>query len=174
MFNIFYRVTLLPACLIVVAASTQHSATLRTADAAPQAMAPIRSALWQVDVDWSLALDPNSAALYAQMGTLVSGFPAVPNDRMNYYAAVSLPPDYVISGWAGLVTDVSPINNGGYVVTISVTPLLATIAYGDPTVVSTNYSEQFSVDGNNSVTYLGFLDPLGLSGQDPMVIGPPG
>lgn len=125
---------------------------------------------WSVSVDFTLNLDPQSQALYQQMATAISAYIGVPNDRLNYYSAVNNPPNWVIGGWGGLVHDVEPDGNGGYVVTVLVNPDLSATPYGTGVTISTDYSERYSVDANNNVQYLGFLDPGGWAGQQPFVI----
>lgn len=78
--------------------------------------------VWDVGVDWSLQLDPDTQALYQRMADLLSGVTTVPNDRLNYYSAVNKPPDWVIERWSGLVTNVQPAAGGGYTVTVTANP----------------------------------------------------
>ncbi len=57
------------------------------------------TASWSVAVDFTLKLDPETKALlYQQMTSAISGYTAVPNDRLNYYSAVNNPPNWVIGG----------------------------------------------------------------------------
>jgi len=126
-----------------------------------------------VEVDWSLKLDPKTEALYKRMATVVSGYKAIPKDRLNYYAAVNNPPDYLIHGWGGMLNNVQPLPNGGYLLTVSVEADLSVTAWRIPMMYSSDYSEQFSVDVNNKLEYVGFLDPNGWAGKMPEGWGHP-
>ncbi len=42
-----------------------------------------------VAVDFTLNLNPETKALYQQMASAISGYTAVPDDRLNYYSAVN-------------------------------------------------------------------------------------
>jgi hypothetical protein len=46
---------------------------------------------WSVAVDFTLNLNPETKALYQQMTSAISGYTAVPDDRLNYYSAVNNP-----------------------------------------------------------------------------------
>ena len=114
-----------------------------------------------VTVDWGLTLDANHQALYQNMATLLSGVAAVPQDRDNYYSVIIND----VGSWLGMVSDVQAANGGGYVVTVSVSPLISPGSlYGDATGVGGDYSEIYHVDVNNNVTYSGFTDPEGMAG----------
>jgi len=76
----------------------------------------------------------------------------------------------VISGWGGLVHDVEPDGNGGYLVTVFVNPFFSASPYGTAVTIATDYSEQYYVDASNIVRYRGFLDPNGWAGQEPMFV----
>ncbi len=114
---------------------------------------------WAVSVDWGLRLDPNTQALYQNMANAVSTFTNVPADRLHYYSA--LINNVKVTGWAGMVTNVAAIP-GGYKVTATVTPMTGTGVTYD-----TDYSENYFIETNNVVNYLGFSDPLGLGGHMP-------
>lgn len=122
-----------------------------------------------VTVDWSLKLDPKTKALYQRMATLVSGYKAIPKDRFNYYAAVNNPPDYLIHGWGGMLNKVEPMPKGGYLLTVRVHADLSVTASRLPMMYSSDYSEQYSVDVNDKLEYVGFLDPKGWAGKMPEV-----
>jgi len=126
---------------------------------------------WSVRVDWTLNLNNQQEALYQQMTTLLSNNTTIPQDRLNYYSAVNNPPTYVISGWGGVLTNVQQQGNGTYLLTVSVCPFFSAAAlFGSSTEVFTDYSEQYSVDANNSLSYVGFLDPKGWAGQMPAMM----
>lgn len=120
--------------------------------------------VWEVEADWSLELNESDQALYDQVAATLTGVSDIPNDRTNYYSAVNNTPGYTINGWTGLVNSVTPDGNGGYNVTVSVDPKLSTTQFGLYTDMESDYSEQYSINANNNVTYLGFLDPQGLAG----------
>ena len=111
-------------------------------------------------VDWGLTLDQDQQLLYEEMIAVLGGVTTVPNDRGAFYSALN----GQIAGWSGMVTDVTE-NNGVSIVTVLVAPYLDTPMFN----VDGNYSEQYAVDQNNDVTYLGFLDPDNASGLDPSI-----
>ncbi len=122
---------------------------------------------WMVEVDFTLVLDDATTALYQQCANTLGGYTGIPAARPDFYSAVDQPPDYVINGWLGFVTDVQPLPTGGYTVTVRVCPQLSSTEYGPVTVVSGDYSERYTIDANNHVQYLDSLDPEGMSGQVP-------
>jgi hypothetical protein len=124
---------------------------------------------WPVSVYSALNLTEGQQALYNDMALAVSGYTTVPQDRLNYYSAVNSPPNYVINGWGGIITNVAAQDGGTYLVTVAVFPYLSTAALGASTMVGSDYSEQYSVDESENVTYAGFLDPQGLAGSMPVL-----
>jgi hypothetical protein len=120
---------------------------------------------WDVTVDWSLQLADQDATLYRQMATNIGADADIPADRTNYYSMVVNQPGFAVNGWTGMVNSVVADGNGGYLVTVSVFPLLSSDQYGTPTQIASDYSERSVVAGDGTVTYLGFLDPQGLAGQ---------
>jgi len=125
--------------------------------------APTPPTPW-VTVISGLTLDANTRTLYQQMANLVSGFTAVPNDRVNYYSAVIND----IANWTGSLTSVQSTAQGGYVVTVLVVGEVAEDKlYGSSGCLITDYSEIHNLDANNNVTYAGFTDPDGLAGARP-------
>jgi hypothetical protein len=121
---------------------------------------PVRP-FFDVSVDWSLKLDQSRRTLYGRMATVLSGVTALPKDRTNYYSGVGQ-----VSRWTGMVNSVTT-NNGINTVNVSVFAKLAAI---DSATLLSDYSEQYSIDQNNVVTYLGFTDPNGWAGSTPMII----
>ena len=111
--------------------------------------------VFDVSTDWSLNLNQPDQTLYDQMSAVLTGVTAVPNDRTNFYSAVG-----GITSWSGMVESVTN-NNGTYTVTVSVFPVFDTFGQS----VATDYSELYSIDQNNAVTYLGFQDPNNWAGQ---------
>ena len=113
---------------------------------------------WQVTVveDEQIAtpLDATTRTLYQNAADLISTFTTVPNDRLTYFSAY---PN--VSQWSGMVTDVQPANNG-YVAT-----LIVAMSPGYLISYGSNYSEKYFINAQNTVTYMGFLDPDGTSGQ---------
>ena len=118
--------------------------------------------VFPVEVDPNLSLDANTQALFQQMATLLSGNPAVPNNRTNFYSAVIATAGLTVNNWEGWVENVQAMN-GGNLVTVAVFPSLSSTDYGDSLAIDTNYYEQYFVL-NGSHTYSGFLDPLNESG----------
>jgi hypothetical protein len=114
--------------------------------------------IWRVDVDWGLTLNQGDLALYQQAASVLTSVSAIPNDRLNYYAAIT------VNNWTGLVTDVQPDGNGGYIVTATVDPLMDSTEYGSSGSMLSDYSETYAIAIDGSVTYLGFHDPNGWAG----------
>jgi len=131
----------------------------------PQDLPPPRP--W-LRVDFTLQLDAQTAALYQQMVTLMGAYTAVPNDRLTYFSAVLNNPDYVLEKWGGLLSDVQPNPMGGYLLTVRVRPQLSSPT-NQPTIFRWTYREQFAVDANNNIQYLGFLDPENAAGKMPQM-----
>jgi len=129
----------------------------------PQDLPPPRP--W-LRVDFTLQLDAPTAALYQQMVTLMGGYTAVPNDRLNYFSAVLNNPDFVLERWGGLLSNVQPNPMGGYLLTVKIGPQLSSPT-SQPMIFNWNYGEQFSVDANNNIQYVGFLDPDNGAGKLP-------
>jgi len=113
---------------------------------------------FNISVAWSLELDQAQQTLYGQMATILSGVTDVPPSRTNYYSDVG-----PIDSWKGMVNSVIT-TNGINTVNVAVFPILTG---NDSTSVVSDYSEQYSIDQNNVVTYLGFTDPNGWAGQTP-------
>lgn len=108
-----------------------------------------------------------SQATFDAMAATLNGSPAIPADRINFFAAVINPPNSVITGWQGVVTGVQP-NGTGNQVTVLVSPTLTTDTYGPATIItSSQYSEVYQVNADNTFQYLGFLDPQNMAGQPP-------
>lgn len=139
-------------------------ATRNSAPMAASAVDP--TPIFSVVVDPSLNLDPDTMAIYQQMAAQLNDYPAIPNDRTNYYSAVNSPPDYIIAYWEGIVRNVQA-NGGGYQVTVSVIPNLSSTDYGPATTIpSSDYTETYWI-ANGNIQYVGFSDPNGLAGQFP-------
>ncbi len=126
-----------------------------------------QAASWPVTILWTLNLNQNQQNLYEEMALVLSSYTTVPQDRLDYYSAVNSPPGSVINGWSGVLTNVQAEAGGSYLVTVLVSPYLSTATYGAVTSVDTDYSEQFTINANDQVTYVGFLDPLGYAGETP-------
>jgi hypothetical protein len=76
-----------------------------------------------------------------------------------------------ITGWTGVITGIQP-NCNGYLVSVLVTPALSSDVYGASTiVVASDYTEQYQVNNDGSFQYLNSLDPQGLAGQLPDLVG---
>ena len=121
--------------------------------------------IFPVGVEYSLQLDPATQTLYAQMASTLTGYPNVPPDRTNYYSSVVGQAGYSINGWGGLVSNVQP-NCYGNLVTVQVFVNLSSDTLGPATIVlSSYYFEQFQVNNDNTINYLGFLDPNATTGQ---------
>lgn len=150
------------ACLIGgLYARRQLSAKQLTQGAATEASQ--QPAQPWVTVDWSLALDDNTRAIYQQAATLISGFVDVPNDRANYFA-----PCYGnIGSWAGMVNSVQADSNGGYYVTVAVDGIIDPVQLDNdqtgaiPPAIYAHYAETYYIDNASTVTYNGFATPPG-------------
>lgn len=151
-----------PSHLILNIPTKDLPSSLLPPKPAPAAAQP--QPFWRVSVSWGLQLDANTQALYQHMADLLSGVTAVPNDRLNYYSAVNRPPDWVIGGWTGMVTDVQPSVGGGHVVTVTANPV-----FPDWTSVTifSDYSEHYNIDQFNNIVYVGFSDPNNWAGKMP-------
>ena len=113
--------------------------------------------------------DANTQQLYQTMQNLINGFAMTPADRMTYYSAMNNVNGYVIDSWCGFITNVQQ-NANGYLVSIDVLPEISGAA-ACAIVTGVDYSEQYQVFADGSFQYVGSLDPQGLAGQMPGVIG---
>ncbi len=121
-------------------------------------------------VDPQLQLDPQTTQLYQQMATTLNGSTGVPAARLAYYAAVNNQGTYSITGWGANVESVVADGNGGYNVTLSVTPGILDSGYTLNSIVSdANYMETYNVV-NGTYTYIGSADPAGQAGQLPFIV----
>ncbi|AGA28266.1 hypothetical protein Sinac_4046 [Singulisphaera acidiphila DSM 18658] len=114
-----------------------------------------------VNVDSGLGLDSTDKQLYQQMASLISGFTAVPTARTAYFSAFA----NNMSSWAGSIVNIQAQPQGGHLATVNVGAILS-----DSWVPYSNYSEQYLVGADNSVTYSASLDPDGTAGLDLGVI----
>ncbi len=119
--------------------------------------------VFPVSVDSGLTLDQTTQALYQQMATTLTGYATVPNDRTNYFSALNNNADFQFGWWAGTIENVQTIN-GGHVVTVGVYPVFTNRA---TVLVPNDYTEQYLVGNNGSITYQGSADPNGYAGQMP-------
>jgi len=118
-----------------------------------------------VTVLLGLNLDANTQTLYQQMATLLSGVTAVPNDRVNYDSAVIND----IANWQASLSNVQSDGSGGHAVTLRVGPVIAEGKwFGSSGTMASDYTEIYHVDSKNNITYVGFTDPNGSAGQEPV------
>jgi hypothetical protein len=128
------------------------------------------TATLSLSVDPQLQLDAPTQQLYQQMSNAINGNAFVPNDRLTYYSSVNDQNSYTINGWAGFVENVQDDGNGGYLVSIRVSPQLDSTDFDLNSIVCDfNYTETYDVN-NGVCNYVGFADPAGLSGQMPCII----
>jgi hypothetical protein len=117
-----------------------------------------------VSVDPSFPLDASTMAVYQRVATTLNGSTFVPQDRLDYFSVYANSTTDLIVGWAAFVEDVEP-NCNGSLVTIRTQPSISSSLIGACTILlGPNYYEQYQV-GDGPVTYQGFLDPDGTSGQ---------
>jgi hypothetical protein len=112
-----------------------------------------------VHVDPNLNLDQNTLALYEQMAADFDGSTIVPNAQTTYYSAFMNNQDYPLNGWQGIVENVQS-NNGGYLVTLQVVPMLDT-----GSAIENDYTEQYQVNNDGTYQYIQSFDPQNLAGQ---------
>ena len=104
------------------------------------------------------------------MATALNGSVFVPTSRTTYYAAVNNQGNYSIIGWGAHVENVQADGNGGYNVTLSISPGIVDSTYDlNSTIFDLNYLETYNV-GNGGYNYIGSTDPEGRAGQLPLII----
>jgi len=116
-------------------------------------------------------LDANTQQLYQSMQNSIDGFAITPADRASYYSAVNNVNGYTVNSWQGIITNVQQ-NANGYLVSVDVLPGLSE-DNGSACAITANsdYSEQFQVFADGTFQYVGSLDPQGLAGQMPVIVG---
>lgn len=120
-----------------------------------------------VSINGTANLDPNTKQLHQSMATALNGYAVVPNNRLTYWSAVNNANAFVVMGWQGMITDVQA-NGNGNLVTVMVSPSLASDTYGQACVIlNSDYSEQYQVNNDGTFVYVGSFDPQGLAGQLP-------
>jgi hypothetical protein len=124
---------------------------------------PPGAQVFPVYIDSEMNLDPTTQALYQQMATTLTGYAVVPNDRTNYFSALNNNPDFQFNYWTGVVLNVQAVA-GGNLVTVGVDPVFTNRA---SVLTPCDYSEQYLVGNDGSITYQGFSDPNGYAGQMP-------
>ena len=145
----------------------------------PQPKLPIRSPLsksltndftnapgdpvFPVYVDSYLTLDQATLALHQQMATALSGYATVPADRTNYFSALNNNPAFDFGYWAACIDTVQAVQ-GGTVVTVAVYPVFSNRA---SILTPNDYTEQYLVGNDGSITFQGSADPNGYAGQMP-------
>jgi hypothetical protein len=181
-------VIMLLVCLISVAAGAKRSTSRRSRGNAAQTpvviqkdvksiqVAPRVLALddpappfFDVSVDWSLELTATEQALYQQMATDLCTVTALPTARTTFFSGIT---NFHMNTWTGMVQNVVTNGDGTYTVTVNVAPVLS---YADGTettyrVSSSGYTEQYTIDQTDVVTYVSSQDPLGMSGQAPLAL----
>jgi len=120
----------------------------------------------------STNMDPNTQQLYQNMQDSLNGSTFVPNARTNYFSAVYNVNGFEVSSWQSIITNVQPNADGSHLVTIDVLPCMSSDTVGACSIIlDSDYSEQYQVFGDGSFQYVGFLDPQGLAGQMPLIVG---
>ncbi len=115
-------------------------------------------------------LDQTTRQLYQAMQDALDGYAVTIDARTAYYSAVDNVNGYTVNGWQGIITDVEQ-NANGYLVSIDVVPGLSADWTACAVIVDSDYSEQYQVNNDGSVVYVGSLDPKGLAGQMPTMMG---
>ncbi len=119
----------------------------------------------------SSILDANAQQLYQSMQDVINGYAITPADRTTYYSAVNNANGHVVNGWQGIITNVQQ-NANGYLVSIDVIPSLSSDTGSACEIVfDSDYSEQYQVFADSTFQYVGSLDPQGLAGQMPVIVG---
>jgi hypothetical protein len=133
---------------------------VRTADSVNEASARV----FPVYVD--SRTDPSLQTLHEMMATTLTGYAPVPTARTNYFAALDNNADFVFRYWAATISDVQTVA-GGNVVTVEVYPVFSNRA---TVLVPCDYTEQYLVGNDGTITYEGSADPNGYAGQMPGTI----
>ncbi len=122
--------------------------------------------VFPVSVDSSVSLDQATLNLHQQMANALSGYATVPNSRTNYFSALNNHPEFTFGYWGATLENVQTVA-GGNVVTVYVYPVFTNRS----SILSPNdYTEQYLIGNDGSITYQGSADPNGYAGQMPSVI----
>jgi hypothetical protein len=122
---------------------------------------------WRIIFDHDSCPDNESEIIYQKVTDLIGKNRAVPDDRWKYYSAVNKPPEWVIRDWAGVLSKVESLENGGYRATVMVHPIFTTTPYGNVIGCPWDYLEEYNVGVDGKAVYQRSLDPQGRAGMDP-------
>jgi len=128
--------------------------------------AGLETTVWSVNVLSDLGLDVSTQQVYQSMAAVLTGVSTIPMPRTAFWSAVDSPPDVVITGWGGSVSNVSDDGAGGHFVLVIVSPIVV-LANGGQIFADANYSERWHVDANNVASFVAAFDPTGAAGLIP-------
>jgi hypothetical protein len=108
-------------------------------------------------------LDAGTVQLYQNIANVLNGYNVLPDNRANFFSAYNADNGFSIFLWNASIVAAQQ-NCNGYLVTLRVWPGMSSTFGTDCIINDLSYSEQYQVNNDSTVVYIGSLDPNGQAG----------